>query len=125
MTSLDHNAVLAPYTWAPFLGDFCCYQEHLQWVTGSGFSRQQQCSRGCSGHSVPHPDGHVTPFPWWPQAVRLGSCLEECTEWSAGSDRASKSHMLKIAPREARRCKKGHFGDGERANWLMGWRVPC
>lgn len=36
-----------------------------------------------------------------------------CWRWKAGG-----RQMLKIALREARRCKKGPSGDGERAEWL-------
>lgn len=49
-----------------------------------------------------------------------------CVHWdlafknalSAGSDRADEREMLKVVSREAGRCKKGHFGDGERNKWL-------
>lgn len=49
---------------APVLSDFCCFQDHLQLVTGSRFSWQQQWLGGCSSHSVPHCNGHMKPFPW-------------------------------------------------------------
>lgn len=73
---------------------------------------------------MPHPDKHMKPFPWWPQAVRLGYCLKNALNGLLAVT-AGESQMLKIASRKAGRCKKGQFGDGERANWLMGWRVPC